>query len=111
MEHLSDEERLKELGLFSLEKRGFQGIPYCSLLVPEGAYKTAGEGLLKRTCSDRTRGNGLKMRGGKFRLDVREKFLTVREMRHWRRWLREVLDAPCLEAFKSSLGGALGNLV
>jgi len=33
--------------------------PYSSLPVPEGAYERAGEGLFKRACSDRTRGNGL----------------------------------------------------
>ena len=38
------------------------GRPYSSLRVPEGAYKKAGEGLLTRACSDRTRGNGFKLK-------------------------------------------------
>ncbi|GAB0180653.1 hypothetical protein GRJ2_000530600 [Grus japonensis] len=78
LEHLSCEDRLRELGLFSLEKRRLLGRPYSSLPVPEGAYRKAGEGLFMRECSDRTRGNGFKLKEGRFRLDVRKKFLTVR---------------------------------
>ena len=77
----------------------------------KGAYKKAREGLCTRACSDRTRGNGFKLKEGRFRLDVRKKFFTVRVVRHWNRLPRDVVDAPSLEVFKARLDGALSNLV
>ncbi|KFQ38968.1 hypothetical protein N332_03670, partial [Mesitornis unicolor] len=55
--------------------------------------------------------NGFKLEEGRFRLDIREKFFTVRVLRHWHRLPREVVDAPSLAAFTARLDGALGNLV
>jgi len=73
LEDLSCEERPRELGFFSLET--VPGRPYCSLPVPEAVYKKAGEGLFTRACRDRTRGNGFKLKEGRFRLDVRNSLL------------------------------------
>ena len=51
------------------------------------------------------RGNAFKLEGGRFRLDIRKEFLTVRVLRHWNSLPSEVMNAPSLEAFKARLDG------
>ncbi|KFQ73204.1 hypothetical protein N335_12304, partial [Phaethon lepturus] len=55
--------------------------------------------------------NGFKLKEGKFTLDIRKKFFTMRVVTHWNMLPREAVDAPSLETFKARLGGTLSNLV
>jgi len=75
------------------------------------AYRKAGEGLFTRAWSDRTRGNGFKLKEGRFRLDIRKKFFTRRVVRHRNKLPRSVVGARSLEVFKARLDEALSSLV
>jgi len=111
LEHLSCEDMLRELGLFSLEKRRLRGDLTAAFQYLKGACRKDGEGLFPRVCSDRTRGNGCKLKEGRLRLDIRKKFFTRRVLKHWNRLPREAVAAPCLAVFQARLDGALSNLV
>ncbi|GAB0182924.1 hypothetical protein GRJ2_000757700 [Grus japonensis] len=111
LEHLSCEDRLRELGLFSLEKRRLQGDLTAAFQYLKETYRKDGEGQLTRAFSDRTKRNGFKLKEGRFILDIRKKFFTLRVVRHWNRLPREAVDAPSLEVSKARLDGALGNVV
>ncbi|KAK4812755.1 hypothetical protein QYF61_018304 [Mycteria americana] len=88
LEQKSYEERLRELGLFSLEKRRLRG----DLLA---LYN-----CLKGGC-----------REGRFRLDIRKFFFTERVIKHWNRLPREVVESPSLEVFKGRLDEVLRDMV
>jgi len=74
LEHLSYEERLRGLGLFSLEKRRLQGDLTASFQYFKGAYRKDEDKLFSKACCDRTRNNGFKVKEGRIRLDIRKQF-------------------------------------
>ena len=111
LEHLSYEERLRELGLFSLEKGRLRRDLIVAFHYLKGEYKQEGEQLFTRVDSDRTRGNGFKLGQGRFRLDISKKCFIQRVVMYWNRLPKEVVDALLLEALKARLDVALGSLV
>ncbi|KAK4819908.1 hypothetical protein QYF61_014643 [Mycteria americana] len=87
-EHKSDEERLRDLGLFSLEKRRLRG----DLIALYSCLKGGG-------------------REGRFRLDIRKFYFTGRVIKHWNRLPRAVVESSSLEVFKRYVHVVLRDMV
>ena len=97
--------------MFSLENKRLREDLIAIFQYLKGANRQDWDQLLMQVDSDRTRGNGFKLKEGRFTLDVRKIFFTQRVVRHWNRLPREVMDALSLEALNTRLDGALGSLI
>ena len=80
LKHLPYEDRLRELGLFSLEKQRLWSDQIAAFEYLKEAYKQEGIRLFARVDNVRTKGSGFKLREGRFRLDMRGKYYESGEV-------------------------------
>ncbi|KAJ7423477.1 hypothetical protein WISP_33736 [Willisornis vidua] len=107
LEHLSYGDRLRELGLFSLEKRRLWGDLIVAFHYVEGGCKKGGERLFTKACSGCTRGNGFKLNEGRYR--YQEKILYCEDGQALAQVAQSSCGCPITESVQGQFGQDFGQ--
>ena len=105
------EERLRELVLFSLERRRLRGDIITMFQYLKCGYREDEDSLFTRSHMEKTRGHGYKLLLRRFQLDTRGKFFTARTISYWTNLPREVADSSTLDTSKIQLDRVVCHLV
>ncbi|CAM5105037.1 unnamed protein product [Natator depressus] len=102
LERVPSEERLKRLGLFSLEKRRLRGDMVEVYKIMSGVEKVNKEKLFTCSHNIRTRGHQMKLMGSRFNTN-KSKFFTQRTVNLWNSLPEEVVKVRTIPGFKREL--------
>ena len=105
---LSYEERLKRLGLYSLEFRRMRGNLIETYKIIKGLDKLDAGKMFPMLGESRTRGHSLRIKGRSFKTEVRKKLFTQRVVNLWNSLPQRAVEAKSLDGFKRELDRALG---
>ncbi|KAG6933171.1 hypothetical protein G0U57_019969 [Chelydra serpentina] len=103
LERVPYEERLKRLGLFSLEKRRLRGDIIEVYKIMSGVEEVNKEKLFTCSHNRRTRGHPMKLMGSRFKTNKRKFFFTQRTVNLWNSLPEEVVKARTITGFKREL--------
>ena len=107
---LAYEERMSRLGLYSLEFRRMRGDLMETYKIMKGVDKMEARKLFPLVGETRTRGHSLKIRGSRFRLELRRNF-TQRVVNLWNSLPSEAVEATSLNVFKARIDKFLNSEV
>ncbi|XP_064278193.1 uncharacterized protein LOC135301750 [Passer domesticus] len=111
LENVSYEERLRKMGLFSLEKTRIKADLIDVYEYLKGGFQEDGARLCSVMPSNGTRGNRQKLMQRKFHLSMRKNFFTVKLTTDWNRLPREIVELLSAEISKNHLGASLCNVL
>lgn len=110
LKHLSNEVRLRELGMSSLDKGRLRADLVNTYKHLKSGYQEGGVKLLSVVPSDRTGSyNGHKLKRKKSHPNLRKNCLMLRVAEHWNKAIRE--SYVFLETFQAHLNTFLCNLL